>query len=136
MIAVVVVMMVVMIVIVMQPARNVGDLGRGIIEAEGKRSVTGHRFGVAIDDLGTIDECTTAVETEYEGRAVVDAMTVLHDRDEGPVAAPVIVRLPNGARTGAKAADPALPAELSGTSLVGHEVVLSMRDGTPVYVPA
>jgi hypothetical protein len=92
--------------------------------------------GFTAVDLGTVDEGTVAVDTAYEGNATVDAMTVLHDRDEGPVAAPVIARLPHGPRVGARAADPALPSQLSGTSLVGHEVVLSVRNGETVYSPA
>jgi hypothetical protein len=54
-------------------------------------------------------------------------MTVLHERDAGPVAAPVIARLPDGSRVGARAATPDLPAALSGTSLVGRQVQLVTR---------
>ena len=75
--------------------------------------------------------CTTAAE----GTAVVEAMTVFHERDTGPVSAPVIARLPDGTRAGARAADPELPAELSRTSLVGREVRLTTVDGTTTYRP-
>ena len=44
--------------------------------------------------------------------AEVIAATVLHDRDGGPVAAPVIVRLADGSRLGARAADPSIAAEV------------------------
>ncbi len=66
-----------------------------------------------------------AVAERAEGRAVVEAMTVLHERHAGAVAAPVIARLPDGRRVGARCADPDLPAELSGRSLIGREVELS-----------
>lgn len=59
-----------------------------------------------------------------DGPAVVDAMTVLHERGRGPVAAPVVARLPDGTRVGARAADADLPAALSERSLVGTEVHL------------
>ncbi len=60
--------------------------------------------------------------TAGHGVAVVEAMTVFHASGVGPVAAPVIARLPDGTRVGARAGDPGVPADLSGTSLVGHEV--------------
>ena len=105
----------------------VDDFSVGIYRTEGD--------GFASVDLGTVEESTVEIAAQHHGRALVDAMTVLHDRDEGPVAAPVIARLPDGARIGAIAADPALPALLSGTSLVGREVTLTSRDGTAVYTP-
>jgi hypothetical protein len=70
------------------------------------------------------------------GRAVADAMTVLHDRERGPVAAPLIARLPDGTRVGARARDAGLARDLAGTSLVGQEVLLSERDGKVSYEPA
>jgi acetyl-CoA C-acetyltransferase len=71
-----------------------------------------------------------------EGKGVVDAMTVLHDRDRGPVAAPIIARLPDGSRVGARAASDQLAADLAGTSLVGQDVVLRNEDGKVSYEPA
>jgi len=73
---------------------------------------------------------------DQRGTAVVEAMTVVHGRDEGPTGAPVLVRLPDGSRTGARAASPELVVELSGTSLVGRSVALSSDDGATTYVPA
>jgi len=62
--------------------------------------------------------------------AEVIAATVLHDRDGGPTAAPVIVRLADGSRLGAQAADPAIPADVAGTTLVGRHVrVTATPDG-------
>ncbi|HET6875436.1 MAG TPA: hypothetical protein VFH70_11680 [Acidimicrobiales bacterium] len=68
-----------------------------------------------------------------QGRAMVDAMTVLHDRDGGPVAAPIIGRTAGGARFGARLADPAEAAELAGTSLVGTEVEVVSEGGQTRY---
>jgi acetyl-CoA C-acetyltransferase len=90
----------------------------------------------AIADLGTADHEPVPEQREGSGRAVVDAMTVLHDRDQGPVAAPVIARFADGSRIGVRAGDPSLAAELSGTSLVGREIVVSTDEGRATYVPA
>jgi hypothetical protein len=60
-------------------------------------------------------------------------MTVLHDRDRGPVEAPVIARLPSGARVGARCADPAIAEDLSGRNIVGREVELTTVDGKVYY---
>jgi acetyl-CoA C-acetyltransferase len=86
-------------------------------------------------DLGEGTYRPVDVRPFGKGRALVEAMTVLHDRDRGPVAAPVIARLADGSRTGARPADPQLPAALSGTSLVGQEVELTMDNGKVSYVP-
>ena len=76
-----------------------------------------------------------AVDLQAEGLAVVEAMTVLHDRDNGPNAAPVFARFPDGRRTGAVPISINLASELSETSLIGHEVCIKMADGVPVYDP-
>ena len=77
-------------------------------------------------------ECAEGVE----GTAVVEASTIFHERDAGPVSAPMIARLPDGRRIGARAGDPELPAELSRTPVVGREVVLTVVDGAMTYLPA
>jgi acetyl-CoA C-acetyltransferase len=68
-----------------------------------------------------------------QGTGVVEAMTVIHDRDRGPVEAPVIARLSSGARIGARCADPAMAGDLSGRNLVGSEVKLTTIDGKVYY---
>jgi len=68
-----------------------------------------------------------------QGTAVVEAATVLHDRDRGPVEAPVIARLPSGSRVGARCTDPALAEDLSGRNIVGREVELTTVDGKVYY---
>lgn len=68
------------------------------------------------------------------GPATVEAATVLHERDRGPMALPAIVRLPNGCRLGARPADPGLAAATSGTSIVGRAVRLSSPgDGATTF---
>ena len=67
------------------------------------------------------------------GPATIDAATVLHDKG-GPAAAPIIARLPDGSRTGARAGDPELPAALAEQpSPVGREVILTPTDAGLVY---
>jgi acetyl-CoA C-acetyltransferase len=68
-----------------------------------------------------------------QGPAVVEAMTVLHERGRGPVEAPIIARLPSGARIGARCADPALAGDLSGRNLVGQDVKLTTVEGKVSY---
>lgn len=69
------------------------------------------------------------------GTAVVEAMTVLHDRDRGPVSAPIIGRTSSGARFGARLAADVDAAALSGRSLVGGDVTVTSESGRAVYRP-
>jgi acetyl-CoA C-acetyltransferase len=83
-----------------------------------------------------IDAQALQIAMDHEGPATVEAMTVLHDRDRGPVAAPLFARLDDGRRAVAVPADPSLAASLSGTSLVGRKVMLRRGGGAaPVYEP-
>jgi acetyl-CoA C-acetyltransferase len=88
-----------------------------------------------LHDLGKHTEAAVNTVPTAEGVGIVEAATVLHDSEHGPIAAPVIVRLPDGSRTGAKADDPQLPAALAGQpSLVGRQVTLSTDgDGHVTY---
>jgi acetyl-CoA C-acetyltransferase len=81
------------------------------------------------------DEQPVAVTRTTDAVAVVEAFTVLHERDEGAVGAPVIARLLDGTRIGARARDPKLPPSLSGTSLVGSEVRITSVDDKAFYEP-
>jgi acetyl-CoA C-acetyltransferase len=94
------------------------------------------RFVEATDITEALEPLAVPHAQEANGTAVVDAMTIFHERDAGPVSAPLIARLPDGSRVGARPADPELPATLSGTSLVGREVRLTTVDGTTTYLPA
>jgi acetyl-CoA C-acetyltransferase len=89
----------------------------------------------ATDITEALEPSATPVVETAEGGAVVEAMTVFHERDEGPVTAPVIARLPDGSRVGARAGDPDLPTELTRRSLVGAEVKLTTVDGVTTYLP-
>jgi acetyl-CoA C-acetyltransferase len=76
------------------------------------------------------------IDLTAEGDATVAAMTVVHERGTGPSSAPIIAEFADGRRTGAAAAHPDMAAELSGTSLVGEQVKISLVDGRPVYTTA
>ena len=105
--------------------------------AAGILSVDEPRAPAAWEQVPEITESLTPGSVECvqgaTGPALVEAGTVFHERAAGPVAAPVIARLPDGRRVGARAADPELPAELSRTVLVGREIVLDVVDGTSSY---
>ena len=79
------------------------------------------------------DETPVPITRVAEGTAIVEAFTVMHERDAGPVGAPVIARLPDGTRIGARARDPRLPEALSGTSLVGSEVRITSEHDKAFY---
>ena len=81
------------------------------------------------------DEAPVAISRTADEVAEVVAATVLHDRDGGPVEVPVIVRLADGSRLGARAGDPALPAAVAGTTLVGRRVRIR-SDGDAANVDA
>jgi acetyl-CoA C-acetyltransferase len=68
------------------------------------------------------EQRSVTVVRSADTEALVVAATVLHDRDGGPVDAPVIVELADGTRVGAPAGDPELAAAVSGTTLVGQVV--------------
>jgi acetyl-CoA C-acetyltransferase len=90
---------------------------------------------LADEHLTPAGEAPVGMADVADGPAEVDAMTVLHAREQGPVAAPLVARLPDGRRVGARAHDPSLPADLAGRSLVGHRVVLSTVKGRVYYEP-
>jgi hypothetical protein len=73
------------------------------------------------------------VDLTAEGVATVAAMTVVHERGIGPRSAPIIAEFADGTRTGAAAAHVDMAAELSGSSLVGEQVKISIVEGRPVY---
>jgi acetyl-CoA C-acetyltransferase len=83
-------------------------------------------------DLGLVADEPVPLRATADGPAVVEAMTVIHERG-GPTGVAVIARLPDGSRVGARAADPAAPATRSGTTLVGRAVRLSTRGETVVW---
>ena len=86
----------------------------------------------------TIDRCDeitplleaerVPVENNRDGEAVVDAMTIAHDRITGPSRVLLVARFADGVRVGASSEDPVLVNELSGTSLVGERVRIVHRN--------
>jgi acetyl-CoA C-acetyltransferase len=80
------------------------------------------------------DEPVPVVRTG-DGVGVVVAATVLHERDTGVTAAPIIAELPDGTRIGARALDPELPASLSGMQIVGREVRITSVEDKAFYEP-
>ncbi len=107
------------------------DFAAGLLSVAEPRSPG--RWVQAPDITAALVARQVGIATEAESRAEVDAMTVFHERDTGPTSAPLVARLADGRRIGARAGDPALPADLSGRSLVGAEVLLSTSDGTVTY---
>lgn len=81
------------------------------------------------------DDAPVPITRTADGVGVVVAATVLHDRDAGVVGAPVIARLADGTRVGARALDPELPASLSGRQIVGGEVKITSVDDKAFYEP-
>lgn len=89
-------------------------------------------------EQGRIDATAiTVAGSDASGPAVVDAMTVLHDRTGSPRAAPIVATLFDGRRVAAVPAEPDLAQSLSGLSLVGGSVAIRRGpDGrAPVYEP-
>lgn len=80
-----------------------------------------------------LDATIPEVASDAEGHAVVDAFTVEHDKESGPVRAPVYATLPDGRRVVATPADPSLPKELSGRSIVGEKIHVRNGEGGVVY---
>jgi acetyl-CoA C-acetyltransferase len=85
----------------------------------------GFRLGDTRAAQEAIDRTALEVAGTADGRAVVDASTVIYDRDGSVSGAPVFARLDDGRRVAATA-DPAdLGAHLTGVSLVGATVTVS-----------
>lgn len=94
---------------------------------------TGWRYPDTDDAQIKINATGLEVTTDGEGEAVVDAFTVEHDREQGPVRAPVYAMLADGRRTAATPADPELPKAISGRSIVGEKIRLQARGRGTVY---
>lgn len=94
--------------------------------------------GFALPDLAdaqaAIDGSALPVLAEGEGEAVVEAATVVFERDGTPTGAPIIATLGGGARVVATAAPDVDLTALVGRDLVGDRVVV--RGSPPRWVPA
>jgi acetyl-CoA C-acetyltransferase len=91
------------------------------------------RVGDTADAQARIDATAIEVAAKAEGDAVVDAFTVEHSKEAGPVRAPIYARLEDGRRIVAVPADPAIPTKLSGTCLIGETVRVRQGDASLVY---
>lgn len=80
-----------------------------------------------------IDATALEVAEGAEGTATVDMFTVEHDRDRGPVRAPVYATLADGRRIMAQAADASMAADISGTSIIGARIRVRSGEGGAVY---
>jgi acetyl-CoA C-acetyltransferase len=85
------------------------------------------------DIVPGLEAARVRVDQGREGDAVVDAMTILHDRDTGPAQVSLVASFADGARTGARSPDAAVARSLTGTSLVGHKVRIFTRDSTSFF---
>ncbi len=94
---------------------------------------SGWKVGDTSEAQDRIDATAIEVATGVTGDAVVDGFTVEHNKDTGPARAPLYARLSDGRRVVAVAADAAIPAKLSGTSLIGETVHVRPGEGGTVY---
>lgn len=93
----------------------------------------GWRYASTKDDQARIDATALHTAADADGEAVVDAFTVEHDREHGPVRAPIYATLLDGRRVVAVPADASIPAQLSGRSIVGDTVRVRTGEGGTVY---
>jgi len=93
----------------------------------------GWRFADTKNDQARIDSTAMETASDASGEAVVDAFTVEHDREKGPVRAPIYATLADGRRVVAKPADGSTPAAISGRSIIGERVTVQTGEGGTVY---
>jgi acetyl-CoA C-acetyltransferase len=72
--------------------------------------------------LQALEADAVEVATDADSDATVEAFTIDHHKDAGPLSAPLYARLSDGRRVVANVADPDLPKALSGRNLVGETV--------------
>lgn len=89
----------------------------------------GWRYSDTTQAQRQIDETTLEMATDPEGEALVEAFTVEHDREAGPMRAPIYGTLLDGRRVVAGPAHLQLAKELSGRSLVGDKVRVRRGEG-------
>jgi acetyl-CoA C-acetyltransferase len=75
-----------------------------------------------------LEAARVRVDEGRDGVAVVDAMTILHDRSAGPTRVALVATFEDGARVGAQSPSAEVARALSGESLVGHKVQVFVRD--------
>lgn len=89
-------------------------------------------YDACADVEAELDRQRVPVDLSRQGIGEVEAMTVAHNRTE-PVNAPVIVRFPDGSRTGARPRSREMARDLSGCNLVGRQVRVALDEGGPRY---
>jgi acetyl-CoA C-acetyltransferase len=95
--------------------------------------LNGWRLADTKKEQAKIDATALKTASDASGEAVVDAFTVEHDREHGPVRAPIYATLTDGRRVVATPADPSIPAALSGRSIIGETVRVSTGEGGTTY---
>ncbi len=70
---------------------------------------------------------------EAVGPAIVDAYSVVHDRDTGPCSVPVIATLADGRRTIARSDDAELARHLSGGMFIGDTIEMTIGADGPTF---
>jgi acetyl-CoA C-acetyltransferase len=91
------------------------------------------RYDECADVTPSLEAAKVPINQGREGEATVDAMTVVHDRTDGPVRAALVASFPDGARVGAQSPSADEARALSDTSLVGHKVRIYVRDGQSYF---
>jgi acetyl-CoA C-acetyltransferase len=104
-----------------------------IVAFSSEPAPNGWRFASTEEDQARIDATALPTASDASGEAIVEAFTVEHDREKGPVRAPIYGRLTDGRRVVATPADPSIPAAISGRSIVGETVRVRAGEGGTVY---
>jgi acetyl-CoA C-acetyltransferase len=107
------------------------DFAAGVFSAERPPSPWSH--DECEDVRPQLEAELVRVDDGREGVAVVDAMTILHDRAEGPTRVALVATFDDGARVGAQSASPDVARSLTGESLVGHKVQVYVREGRSYF---
>ena len=107
------------------------DFAAGVFSSA--RPATAWHYEECADVTPALEAAKVPVNQGREGNAVVDAMTIVHDRIDGPVRTALVASFEDGARVGAQSPDAELARALSDTSLVGHKVRIFVRDGQSYF---
>jgi acetyl-CoA C-acetyltransferase len=107
------------------------DFAAGVFSSE--RPEAGWVHDQCDDVKPALEAARVRVDEAREGVAIVDAMTVLHDRADGPTRVALVASFDDGARVGAQSPSAAVARALTGESLVGHRVRVYVRDGRSYF---
>jgi acetyl-CoA C-acetyltransferase len=107
------------------------DFAAGVFSAQ--RHGAGWVHDECEDVRPQLEAARVPVDEGREGVAVVDAMTVLHDRTEGPTRVALVASFEDGTRVGAQSPSAEVARALSGESLAGHKVRVFTRDSRAYF---